>query len=38
MKKVLKKLGLVLSSMASMIVTTATWGVAGEVEPPECLK
>lgn len=38
MKKFLKKLGVCLASLSTLIVCSATWGVYGEVEPPECLK
>lgn len=38
MRKVLKKIGACLASMATLIVSSATWGVWGEIEPPECLK
>lgn len=38
MKKILKKIGMCLASLSTLIVCSATWGVYGEVEPPECLK
>ena len=38
MRKALKKIGACLASFATLIVCSATWGVYGEVEPPECLK
>lgn len=38
MKKFLKKLGIGLSSLSTLIVCSATWGIYGEVEPPDCLK
>lgn len=38
MKNFLRILGLRLAALASMIVSTATVGMCGEVEPPECLK
>lgn len=38
MKKFLQEVGKRLAAMASMILSTATMGVCGEVEPPECLK
>lgn len=36
--KMLKKMGVCLAAIATLIVSTATWGIYGEVEPPECLK
>lgn len=36
--KMLKKIGMCLAAIATLIVCTATMGVYGEVEPPECLK
>lgn len=38
MKKFLCAVGKRLAAMASMILSTATIGICGEVEPPECLK
>lgn len=38
MKRILSKIGSFFAAMSTMIVSTATWGVCGEVEPPECLK
>lgn len=38
MKKMLKRIGICLAAVATLIVSTATLGIYGEVEPPECLK
>lgn len=38
MKKFLKTLGRTLAALSTMIVSSATMGLCGEVEPPECLK
>lgn len=38
MRNALKKIGKCLASFATLIVSTATVGIYGEVEPPECLK
>ncbi len=38
MKTFLKKIGKGLAMFATCIVSTATIGLLGEVEPPECLK
>ena len=38
MEKIAVIIGEGLSSMADLILNTASWGVLGEVEPPECLK
>jgi hypothetical protein len=38
MRSFLSKVGEVFAAVAPMLVTTATVGVCGEIEPPECLK
>ena len=38
MKKVLTAIGCGLSSLALLLVNTASLGLCGEVEPPKCLK
>ena len=38
MRAFLRAVGKALASVATMIVSTATMGICGEVEPPECLK
>ena len=38
MKKLLQLLGEMLAALSPRILNTATIGLAGEVEPPECLK
>ncbi len=38
MKVFLQQLGRRLAAMSSMILSTATVGFFGEVEPPNCLK
>ncbi len=38
MKRFLRAVGKIFAAIATMIVNTATMGVCGEVEPPECLK
>ncbi len=38
MKRFWQTVGKKLAAMASMIVSTATFGLNGEIEPPACLK
>ncbi len=38
MKAFLRAVGKAFASVATMLVSTATVGICGEVEPPECLK
>lgn len=38
MKAFMRMIGKAFASVATMLVSTATLGVCGEVEPPECLK
>ena len=38
MQALLRKIGKMFAAVAPMLVTTATVGVCGEIEPPECLK
>jgi len=38
MEKIAVKIGEGLSSMADLILNTASWGILGEVDLPECLK
>ncbi len=38
MKAFLKRIGKGLAMFATCIVSTATAGLLGEVDPPECLK
>lgn len=38
MESIIAVIGEELASLADIIVSTGTWGLFGEVEPPECLK
>lgn len=38
MENIVTIIGDGLSSLAEMIVSTGTWGLFGEIDPPECLK